>query len=263
MPRAKRYYIPGYVWHLTHCCHKKEFLLKFARDRRRWIEWLYEAKKRYGLQVLNYMVTSNHIHLLVSDSGERGVIPKSLQLVAGRTGQEYNLRKNRNGSYWEDRYHATAVQTDQHLLKCMLYIDLNMFRAGVVSHPSQWECCGYNEIQNPKKRYRLINYDRLMELLNIDKIDNLQLVYSQWIEDALEIENNVRETKWSRSIAVGDKTFIENMKKELGHKARYRRAMGEGTEFQLKEDQIPYNADFDTESNDLSGENRYFWNDID
>jgi putative transposase len=43
--------------------------LKFARDRRRWIEWLYQAKKRYrALSVLDYMVTSNHIHLLVSDS---------------------------------------------------------------------------------------------------------------------------------------------------------------------------------------------------
>jgi putative transposase len=60
MPRANRHYIPGYVWHITHRCHKKEFLLKFARDRRRYLQWLFEAKKRYGLTVLNYMVTSNH-----------------------------------------------------------------------------------------------------------------------------------------------------------------------------------------------------------
>jgi putative transposase len=58
------------------------------------------------------MVTSNHIHLLVFDGGERDVIPKSIQLVAGRTGQEYNQRKNRNGAFWEDRYHATAVSSD-------------------------------------------------------------------------------------------------------------------------------------------------------
>jgi len=50
-------------------CHKREFLLKFPRDRRRWIEWLYQAKKRYsGLSVLNYMVTSNHVHLLAFDN---------------------------------------------------------------------------------------------------------------------------------------------------------------------------------------------------
>ncbi len=33
------------------------------------MRWLFEAKKRYGLCVLNYMVTSNHIHLLVEGSG--------------------------------------------------------------------------------------------------------------------------------------------------------------------------------------------------
>jgi len=64
MARAKRHFLPGHVWHITHRCHKKEFLLKFARDRRRWLQWLFEAKKRYGIRILNYMVTSNHIHLL-------------------------------------------------------------------------------------------------------------------------------------------------------------------------------------------------------
>ena len=64
MARANRHHIPGQVWHITHRCHKKEFLLKFARDRKRWIQWLFEAKKRYGLDILNYTVTSNHIHLL-------------------------------------------------------------------------------------------------------------------------------------------------------------------------------------------------------
>ena len=47
MARAKRHFLPGHVWHITHRCHKKEFLLKFARDRCRWLQWLFEAKKRY------------------------------------------------------------------------------------------------------------------------------------------------------------------------------------------------------------------------
>jgi putative transposase len=71
MARAKRHFLPGHVWHITHRCHKKEFLLKFARDRRQWLQWLFEAKKHYGISILNYMVTSNHIHLLVVDGGGR------------------------------------------------------------------------------------------------------------------------------------------------------------------------------------------------
>ena len=157
MPRASRHYIPGYVWHITHRCHKKEFLLKFARDRRRWLEWLFGARKRFGIRVLNYMVTSNHIHLLVLDGGDSDVIPKTMQLIAGRTGQKYNQRKNRKGAFWEDRYHATAVAKDNHLIQCLIYIDLNMVRTGVVQHPSEWPFSGYNEIQNPRERYALID----------------------------------------------------------------------------------------------------------
>ena len=69
MPRANRHFLPGYLWHLTHRCHYKTFLLKFARDRRRYLRWLFEAKQRFGLSVPNYRVTSNHIHLLVKDTG--------------------------------------------------------------------------------------------------------------------------------------------------------------------------------------------------
>ncbi len=58
MPRANRHSMPNHILHITHRCHKEGFLLKFSRDRRRWMYWLYEARKRFGLCVLNYMVTS-------------------------------------------------------------------------------------------------------------------------------------------------------------------------------------------------------------
>lgn len=80
------------------------------------MQWLYEAKKRYELTILDYIVTSNHIHLLVYDHAGRDVIPESIKLVAGRTGQEYNKRKNRLGAFWQDRYHATAVESGEHLI---------------------------------------------------------------------------------------------------------------------------------------------------
>ncbi len=100
------------------------------------MRWLFEAKKRFGLCVLDYIVTCNHIHILVKDTGSNA-ITESLQRIAGRTGQQYNQRKNRQGAFWEDRYHATAVQTDEHLYRCMVYIDLHMVRAGVVKDPEK------------------------------------------------------------------------------------------------------------------------------
>jgi len=51
------------------CCHQKQFLLKFARDRRA-LSVLALGSKRFGLSVLDYGVTSNHVHLLLKDTAE-------------------------------------------------------------------------------------------------------------------------------------------------------------------------------------------------
>lgn len=89
MPRGNLHKLAGHVLHITDRCHRKQFLLKFARDRRAWLHWLFEARRRYELCVLNYQVTCNHVHLLVFDHG-RGEVARSMQLAAGRCGRAHN-----------------------------------------------------------------------------------------------------------------------------------------------------------------------------
>jgi len=259
MPRANRHHIPGFIWHITHRCHKKEFLLKFPRDRRRWIHWLFEAKKRYGLCILNFIVTSNHIHLLVVDGDDEGTIPRSLQLVEGRVAQEYNHRKQRKGAFWEDRYHATAVQSGKHLVRCMSYIDLNMVRTGAVQHPSGWEYCGYTFFQKPPKRYRIIDRNRAAELLNLNSVEELAQQQRAWVETAMQGDGNVRDSNWSESIAVGDLTFVKDVVDRLVVKAMYRDIVEENGVAVLREPKIPYSASFDPKTGSLSIGNSYFW----
>ncbi|MEA3467618.1 MAG: transposase [Thermodesulfobacteriota bacterium] len=260
MARAKRHYIPGQIWHITHRCHKGEFLFKFAKDRRRWLQWLYQARKRYGLTILNYIVTSNHIHLLVMDDGDREIIPRSIQLVAGRTGQEYNQRKKRQGAFWEDRYHATAVEDGEHFLRCLVYIDLNMVRAGVVKHPAQWLFSGYNEIQKPRKKNVLINYDKLMEQLEAGSYNTVKQNHKMLVEETLNNERNKRDEKWTRSIAVGSKGFVENVKSRLGGLATGRTIQKTEATYQLREPSSFYNDLLEVKNDDIAGKNAYLWN---
>jgi len=89
VPRANRHYIPGCIWHIAHRCHKNEFLLKFAQDRQRFVSWLYEARKRFGAKILNYTVTSNHIHLLVKDSDNTADIPAMVQFIRAQGGTDW------------------------------------------------------------------------------------------------------------------------------------------------------------------------------
>lgn len=71
----------------------------------------------------NYVVTSNHNHLLVVD-GDAEAAPQNLPLVAGKTAQEFNRRKKQKDAYWwDDRYYATALEPKGHLVRCPTCID--------------------------------------------------------------------------------------------------------------------------------------------
>ena len=219
---------------------------------------MFEAKKRYGLCILNYVVTSNHIHLLVKHTGDY-VIPRSLQLMAGRTAQEYNQRKKCKGAFWEDRYHATAVASDEHFLKCLVYIDMNMVRAGVVTHPSSWPHSGYQEIQQPRNRYRILDLPSLIELTGCNDIQALQQQHRQWLSDELAINNSTRDMTWTESLAVGSETFIDEVQSILGIKARNRKVVVTGEKYILQETTAHYNVHFDAENSGLSTDNRLLW----
>jgi putative transposase len=259
MPRANRYRLAGHVWHLTERCHRKQFLLKFARDRQAWIDWLYEARKRYELSVLNFQVTSNHVHLLVQDHGH-GEIAQSMQLIAGCVGRAYNRRKHWPGAFWEDCYHATAVDTEEHLARCFTYIDLNMVRAGVVAHPRQWPHGGYHEIQQPSARYRIIDRAALCGLLGTTD-DTLAALQNEWIENALANGRTTREAQWSEALAVGRRSFVERVQKELGMQALHRCVEEVNGASVLREPTPPYGQHFGAEKVPLSSISTLAWGD--
>lgn len=221
MPRANRYFVPGQIWHITHRCHRRAFLLRFGRDRRRYLSWVFEARKRFGLCLLDYAVTCNHVHLLVKDTVVDAIVP-SMQLIAGRTAQEFNLRKRRQGAYWEDRYHATAVETGEHLRRCVVYIDLNMVRAGVVRHPREWPHGGYREIQNPPRRYTLIDLVELSTSCGFERLTEFQRAHREWVSAVLAGSSGGRDERWSEAVAVGSEAFVAKVKGELGLRGRSR-----------------------------------------
>jgi putative transposase len=258
MPRANRHFVSGQLWHITHRCHEREYLLKFARDRRAYLRWLFEAKKRFGLCVLNYMVTSNHVHLLIRDTGE-DVIGRSIQLIAGCTAQDYNRRKRRQGAFWEDRYHATAIDADEHLQRCLVYIDLNMVRAGVVAHPREWDASGYREIQAPPARYAVIDVAALSALCGFRDVARFQDAHRRWVAQALLDGADARDPCWSEAIAVGRRSFVEKIQVELGHKAMYRDVSAAAGAYTLREPAISYTPIFEPENDVLRLKNTDFW----
>jgi putative transposase len=205
---------------------------------------LYQARKRFGVEILNYTITSNHIHLIVRDGGGDKDIPSMIQLVAGRTAQEYNIKKHRKGAFWEDRYHATAIETGEHLQKCLLYLDLNMVRAGAAKHPEEWVHGGYQEIQGNRRRNTIIDLDALVTTLELKNVDVLRMAHREWIEETLRRSVPAREEKWSQSIAVGSEEFAHKTQATLGVRGHKRDIVQKDDVYVLRETEESYGAFF-------------------
>jgi len=216
------------------------------------------GEEAFGLAVLNYVVTSNHIHLLVKDTGDH-VISQSMQLIAGRSAQEFNQRKGRQGAFWEDRYHATAIEVDEHLHRCLVYIDLNMARAGVVEHPSQSAHGGYREILAPPKRYAIIDLRQLSALCGFAEASQFQQAHRQWVIEALRRTLAGREDQWSEALAVGSLPFVEKLKTEFGVRAMHRATTAVDGMFTLLEQGKAYTSVFAAKNDALRLDNTRFY----
>ena len=129
-----------------------------------------------------------------------------------------------------------------------------MVRAGVVEHPKQWEFCGYNEIQSPRKRKGIIDFDRLKGLLGFENYDDLKDTHYKWVNSAMQTDSSGKENKWTQSIAVGSKTFIEKVKEALGFRAKGRKIICADDTFELREVLTPYGK-----ANDLDSGNTFLW----
>jgi len=124
---------------------------------------------------------------------------------------------------------------------------------------SQWVFGGYNEIQNPKQRYSIVNRGELAKFLGIRDDAQLMEVHRQWVEALLKTGSNKRNAQWTESIAVGNKDFVMETKARLGVKGEGRKITGENCQYKLRGPQNLYSTLFTYEKCGLSDENSYFW----
>jgi putative transposase len=85
---------------------------------------------------------TNHAHLLVTPESD-GAIGAMMQSVGRRYVHHFNRTYSRTGTLWEGRYRATLIDTDEYLLTCYRYIELNPVRAGMVAHPAEYRWSSY------------------------------------------------------------------------------------------------------------------------
>ena len=123
-------------------------------------------------------------------------------------GQALNRRKGHEGSVWEHPYQCTMIEDGRHLLNCLRYVDLNMVCARAVAHPDVWRWCGYDELCDTRKRYRILDLEGLAERLNLASVGALRELHRERVADSLQHRSLAREPHWTESLAVGDAAFV-------------------------------------------------------
>ena len=80
---------------------------------------------------------TNHVHLVIDPGHEEDNLAELMKRVGARQTRYVNSGKRRTGSLWEGRYKSTPISTDEYLLACCRYVELNPVRAGIVDDPAQ------------------------------------------------------------------------------------------------------------------------------
>lgn len=130
MPRTARIDVPGQVYHVIsrgierrELFYKEEDYLDFTA---RLSTWLAQT----GAKCLAWCLMPNHFHLLVL----RGDRPLSERMHHVMTGYavSFNLRHQRAGHLFQNRYKAMICSMDEYFMELVPYIHLNPLRANLV-----------------------------------------------------------------------------------------------------------------------------------
>lgn len=137
MARLPRLTVPGYPHHLIQRGNNRQPIFDRDADYALLLSLLEEHAKQAAVTLHAYVLMTNHFHLLATPETAEG-IPQMMQAVGRRYVRHFNQRQARTGTLWEGRYKSTLIQAERYLLACMVYLDLNPVRAGMVAYPADY-----------------------------------------------------------------------------------------------------------------------------
>jgi len=142
MPRKPRFFLPDVPVHIIIRGNSRKVIFAEANDYREYLECLIDSVERYECQIHAYVLMTNHVHLLVSASK-----PDNLSKLPQHVGRKYvpyfNKKYGCSGTLWEGRFKASSIDSEEYLLACYRYIELNPVRASMVEMPGEYRWSSY------------------------------------------------------------------------------------------------------------------------
>lgn len=142
MARLPRLTLAGQPHHIVQRGNNGQAIFSTASDYEYLLALLEENAKAMRVAVHAYVLMGNHLHLLATPETAEGV-PQLMQALGRSYVRYFNAKQSRTGTLWEGRYRSTLIQPERYLLACMVYMDLNPVRSGLVADPADYPWSSY------------------------------------------------------------------------------------------------------------------------
>ena len=152
MPRGPRLDAPGTLHHVMVRGIEKQDIFVDDRDRHNFVSRLSALAKATETPVYAWALMNNHVHILLK-SGPKGLPTLMRRLLTGYA-VTYNLRHQRHGHLFENRYKSIVCEEEVYFKELVRYIHLNPIRAGLVESLSKldrFNWCGHSFILGQRK----------------------------------------------------------------------------------------------------------------
>jgi putative transposase len=213
MPRKPRFYLPGIPAHVAQRGNCRQATFFSDDDYAAYLRWLHEGAEQHGCAIHAYVLMTNHVHLLVTPAQSES-ISRLIQYVGRHYVTYVNHTYRKSGTLWEGRHKGCLVSSEEYLLACMRYIELNPVRAGMVATPgdNRWSSYrtnamgGMQGFLTPHALYLALGQDR----------EERGHAYRELFRSALEPDqvHNIRATVQTGT-PLGNDRFKEQIEQTL------------------------------------------------
>ncbi len=143
MARSPRISPAGIPLHIVQRGNNRQACFRNRRDYEKYLFHLRETSEAYQVAVHAYVLMNNHVHMLVTPSGDHSV-GGMMQALGRRYVRYFNDSYKRTGGLWEGRFRSCLVDSDRYLLACYRYIENNPVRAEIVETAADYEWSSYH-----------------------------------------------------------------------------------------------------------------------
>ena len=123
MARPLRIQFENAYYHVTCRGNARQAILSSDADRSAFLDLLSRSSDVYGVEILAYVLMTNHFHLLVKTP--RGNLQEFMRHFNISYTGWYNRRHRRSGHLYQGRYHSFLIDADNYLKEVSRYIHLN------------------------------------------------------------------------------------------------------------------------------------------